>query len=130
MDSWTLVQYNNVVDLFLDEHNISLDSDNDNLPVNLIHRLDSLLERGSNSRPPVSRILENGLYELRATVEDKEIRLIFFFMQPPDYKTLCFVHAFFKKTQKTSSNDKKIARTNRNIVENKGGKTYVFNFAN
>jgi phage-related protein len=130
LDDWKLVQYNNVVDSFLDKHNIDLDNTDEKKLGNLKPRLGTLLELGHECTDPPSKYLENGLFELKAKEDKKEIRLIYFFRSPPYYRTICFVHAFIKKTQKTSSKDKGIAKKNKNIVENEGGKPDDFNITN
>ncbi len=133
MDDWKLVEYNKVVEKFLTRHNIDLDSTKTKGKKkrgNLRPRLGTLLEMGSQCGNPPSKYLEKDLFELKAWENDKEIRLIYFFRRPPHHRTMCFVHVFFKKTQKTSSNDKSIARKNKNLAEKEGSKIHGFNFAN
>ncbi len=130
MESWTFVQYNKVVDSFFAKHNIDIDNPDIKKQGNLKPRLGTLLEWGNECGEPISKFLEKGLFELKATVDCKEIRLIYFYRRPPHHRTICFVHAFFKKTQKTGSNDKKIARKNKNLAEKEGRKIHEFNFAN
>ena len=86
-----------------------------------------MLERGNEIREPISKPLGDGLYELIAKEDRKQIRLAYFFMRSPDHRTMCFVHAFIKKTNQTNPNDIKIAKRNKNNVENEGGKTDDFN---
>lgn len=117
MDRWKLSQYKHIYDLF--RANFS-----PNMQGKIDHRLGTLVELGNECRPPVSKSLGDGLFELCANEDNKWARLVFFFM--PN-RTICFVHAFFKKTNKTSPNDIKIAKKNRKIIKEERGETNVIN---
>ncbi len=117
MQNWKFKQYKNVVYSFLD-------SCSEGMREALVRRLDLLSERGNELREPFTKSLGPGLFELRGKADNKEARLAFIFM--PN-RTICFVHAFFKKTRTTSSNDIKFAKKNKKIVEKGEEKTHGFN---
>lgn len=54
------------------------------------HRLDALREKGNQAREPISKHLEDGIFELRA----KDKRFLFYFSEG---RSVVFVHGFIKK---------------------------------
>jgi phage-related protein len=118
MGQWILEQYNNVVDLFLDNCSQGLREV-------LERRLDILSEKGNQCRGPITKYLGDGLFELRGKADSKQARLVFFFSSN---RKICFVHAFFKKTEKTNRNDIELSKKNKKIIEAGKGKINGFNY--
>jgi len=54
------------------------------------HRLDALREKGNQAREPISKHLEDGIFELRA----KDKRFLYYFSES---REIIFIHAFIKK---------------------------------
>jgi phage-related protein len=69
-------------------------------------RFGALLEQGSMAREPISKPLQDGIFELRA----KNARFLFYFGAS---KTIIFVHAILKRTRKVSPEDIKLAKRRR-----------------
>lgn len=120
MGRWELTQYKHIYDLF-----IALCSSD--MQEKIEQRLGLLSERGNMCREPVSKPLGDGLFELLANEDKKWARLVFFFM--PN-KRICFVHAFFKKTNQTSPNDIKMAKKNRKNIKEEMEESNVVNLIN
>jgi phage-related protein len=74
------------------------------------HRLDCLLEKGNLSREPISKPVEDGIFELRA----KDARFMFYFAEP---KEIIFVHAIIKKRRDIPKNDIKTAKKRRDDIK-------------
>lgn len=72
-------------------------------------RLDFLQEQGNNSRPPISKHLDDGIFELRA----KHARFLFYFS---DLRSIVFVHAIIKKRSNVPREDIEIAKNRRTAI--------------
>lgn len=70
------------------------------------HRFGTLLEKGNLARAPVSKPLEDGIFELRA----KDKRFLFYFR--PD-RTIVFVHGITKKRGDVPRADINLAKKRR-----------------
>lgn len=119
MDRWQLEQFKNIVDSFLAGCSQEVRDVFE-------QKLDFLSEHGNQCGMPLTENIEKGLFALRGKDKDSntQIRLMFIFR--PN-RTICFVHAFFKKTRKISDRDKKISRRNKNLIEQERGVTYGIN---
>src|SRR5258706_1339692 len=71
----------------------------------ITHLTDLLSQYGNMLGLPHSKVLGDGLHELRIRGKE-EIRIFYCFMQQ---KTICFLHAFKKQTQKTPLKELHIA---------------------
>ena len=60
---------------------------------------------------PVCRLLGNGVYEVRTSVTEGRIARVLFYIDKRSRMVL--LHGFIKKTQKTSSDDLALARSNK-----------------
>jgi phage-related protein len=73
-------------------------------------RLDRLIELGNKARPPVSKLLEDGMFELRA----KDARLLYYF---GFHREIIFVHAIIKKRSAIPRKVIKLAKKRRDLIE-------------
>ncbi len=96
---WTAYQYGKV----WDDCYASCDQDTQET---IERRLDFLCEKGNLTRPPISKHLEDGIFELRA----KHARLLFYF---GGNRMIVFVHAIIKKTRAVPRDDIQIAKQRR-----------------
>ena len=62
----------------------------ENTQITLDHRLDQLIEKGFQSRPPISKKLRDGIFELRG----KTARVLFYFGSD---RSIVFVHGIDKR---------------------------------
>jgi len=69
-------------------------------------RLDFVKDHGNGSRPPITKHLDDGIFELRA----KDARFLFYF---PGLKNFVFVHGLIKKRGNVPPEDIKLARKRR-----------------
>jgi len=118
MTSWRLWQYRSIVDSFLAQCDIEMQEI-------FIRRLALLLEKGIECKMPISEPLGDGLFALRSRSKNKRARLIYYF---GENKQIIFVHGFEKSTPKIRQHDIRIAKRNRNIVEEGKERPYDFNF--
>lgn len=118
MNKWKFEEYNKVVTSFLAGCSQEMKD-------SYKQARGILSELGDQCGMPFTRRIEKGLFELRFKDSDSEGRLLF--IHEPN-RTICFVHAFFKTTEKTSLHDKKIGRRNKKSVEDERRKTYVSNY--
>ena len=77
MADWILLQYNGLVDAFLDECSPDMYE-------HLLQRLDTLSENGSNCRAPVTKKLKGSdyLFELRSNKKDNKVARLLFYFKP------------------------------------------------
>jgi|ERR1700719_2375230 len=75
----------------------------------LDRKLDLLQEKGNLSNRPISALLEDGIFELRA----KEARMLFYFGEERD---VVFVHCIIKKTRKVPREDIELAKRRRTEI--------------
>src|ERR1700737_1689000 len=73
-------------------------------------RLDFLQEYGNQSRPPISKHLDDGIFELRA----KDVGFLFYFA---DLQTIVFVHAIVKKRRDVPRTDIQLAKSRREEIK-------------
>jgi len=64
----------------------------------MVRAIDLLSEFGRELREPVSKHLVDGIFELRASVGNDSIRVLYFFFHNG---RVVLTHGFIKKTQKT-----------------------------
>ncbi len=107
MDVWSLWQYRDVVNSFLDE----CDQGMQNI---LLRRLAKLLEIGAECRMPISESIGEGLFVLHGRSGRKWARLIYYF---GENRRIIFVHAFFKKTNKIKRQDINISKRIRDSIK-------------
>lgn len=107
MNTWTLWQYKNIVNAFIDECDIKMQAA-------IFARLDLLSEKGNQCRFPASAPLEDGIFELRVKSSRRQARLLYYFEQG---QKIIFVHAFIKKMQKASRSDIETAKRNKRTIE-------------
>lgn len=107
MNPWTLCQFKNIVNAFIDKCDKVMQAD-------IIERLDFLSEKGNLCKRPASAPLGGGLFELRVKSSKKQVRLLYYFEQG---QKITFVHALIKKTQRLSSSDIETAERNRRTIE-------------
>ena len=68
------------------------------LETKLVRAIDLLSEFGVELREPVSKSLDEGIFELRASVGRDTVRVLYFFYHKGK---AILTHGFIKKTQKT-----------------------------
>jgi phage-related protein len=78
--------------------------------ITIDHRLDSLCEKGNLSREPVSKLLDDGIFELRG----KDARFLFYFGES---RTIIFVHALIKKRADVPRKDINLAKSRRDDIK-------------
>ena len=91
-----------------------------NLPKNLYYhsRLKLLEDYGIQLREPYSKLLEDGIFELRCKQGTDITRVLYFFYQNG---RIILTNGFVKKTQKTPSNEIVIAKNRRDTFLAKEG---------
>src|ERR1700722_13631439 len=99
---WSAYQYRRVWDDFYESCDQETQETAD-------RRLDFLQDHGNSSRPPISRHLDDGIFELRA----KDARFLFYFS---DLRSIVFVHAILKKRSGVPREDIEIAKDRRRDV--------------
>jgi hypothetical protein len=117
MSGWTLYQFNDIVDSFLDGCSSEM---KDNLEV----RLDLLSEKGNTCTMPASEPLKDGLFALRCKDANKQARLIYYFT--PN-REIIFVHAFYKDRREIRLHNIETAKRNRKIIQDRKEKIYGLN---
>ena len=100
---WEAWQLGSVWDSFY----ASCDSDTQEA---LDRRLDQLLEKGNLCKAPVTKYLDDGIFELRA----KKARVLFYF--GPE-KTIVFVHAIIKDRSAVARKDINLAIKRRALIK-------------
>ena len=71
---------------------------NNKMKAKLFRLLVLLEEKGNELREPYSKVLEDGIFELRATQGGSITRILYFFVVG---RKIILTHGFTKKTQKT-----------------------------
>ena len=84
----------------------------------VIRVVDLLKSTGSELRPPYSKHLEDGIFEIRAQVGTDISRVLYFFMIG---KKIILTHGFIKKTQKTPPHEIERAKKYRAEYLNREG---------
>ena len=107
MNGWSLWQYRDVVNSFLDQ----CDQGMQNV---LLRRLGKLLETGVECKMPVSEPIGDGLFALHGSSGRRWARLIYYF---GENRQIIFVHAFFKKTNKIKRQDINISKRIRDSIK-------------
>jgi phage-related protein len=83
----------------------------DELPIKLkaraIASLDLLKEEGSRLRPPDSKHMGGGLFELRIRFSDGQVRIFYFFCRG---REIIVTNGFIKKSKKTPKGPLNVAR--------------------
>lgn len=86
----------------------------DSLDYKTIYKLLSMIqvleENGNRIRPPLSKHIGDGIYELRCKYFINAIRILYFFNEN---KEIVLTNAFIKKTNKTPQNEIKLAKQRR-----------------
>ena len=62
------------------------------------HSFDALKERGNTLRPPLTKLVRDGIYELRIQVGNNHTRILYFFYSD---KRIVLTNGFTKKTNRT-----------------------------
>jgi len=78
--------------------NLFLDKQSAKMVAKFISRIDLLEKNGPNLREPFSKILEDGIYELRFQTEGNQARILYFFTNS---RQVILTNGFIKKTEKT-----------------------------
>jgi phage-related protein len=99
---WTGLQYKDVWDTYYE----SCDTDTQ---ATIDRRFDYLMQNGNRCREPVSKHLDDGIFELRA----KDARLLYYFSGS---RTIIFVHALTKKRGEVPRPDIDLAKYRRNEI--------------
>lgn len=79
-------------------------------------RLAQLLEMGNRCRPPITKFLQDGIFELRAKSKRGHLRVLYFY--GPDHLQVTVVHAVLKKRSNIDPADIKIAKRRRDLIVN------------
>lgn len=87
-----------------------LDSLDEKMAAKLIGLMEILEEKGTELRMPYSEHLEDGIFELRCKQGSNITRVLYFFFIG---QKIVVTNGFVKKTQKTPSKEKKLAKTRR-----------------
>lgn len=103
---WIAWQYRQVWDSLY----VQCDEDTQTM---LDYRLDLLKEKGNQSRRPISALLDDGIFELRA----KSARMLFYFGKE---RKIIFVHCFFKSTNVVPRSDIQTAQNRRAEIKRMG----------
>lgn len=107
---WTIYQYRNVFDDFYNGCDEAMQLSIDN-------RFAQLVEKGNTAREPVSKHLEDGIFELRA----KSARFLYYF--EPGRKAIIVV-AFFKDQNRVDPGYIKQAKKIREILQSEQEKAH------
>ena len=75
-----------------------LESLNPKMQAKMLRTIHLLRENGTDLRSPYSKLLEDGIFELRAKVGSDITRVLYFFFVG---RQVILTHGFIKKTQKT-----------------------------
>ena len=70
----------------------------DKMRAKMVRTIDLLEIHGTSLRAPESKIIEDGIFELRASFGGNTTRILYFFFSG---NTAVLTHGFVKKTQKT-----------------------------
>jgi phage-related protein len=84
-----------------------LDSLNPKLLAKTLRTIDLLENNGPQLREPYSKMLEDGIYELRTKQSSDITRVLYFFF---DGRKIVLTNGFVKKSQKTPKAEKNLAR--------------------
>ena len=104
--AWTAWQYGDVFDAFYKDCD-------DDMRVAIDQRLSRLLELGNLAREPVSKHLEEGIFELRAKTGREQARFLYYF---DPGKRIVIVLAIYKDQRKVSRADIGKAKKIREIL--------------
>ena len=84
----------------------------------LVGLLELLEEKGNQLREPYSKLIDDGIFEIRCKVGNNITRLLYFFY----YKgKIILTNGFVKKTQKTPLEEIKVAKTRRTDYKRRVG---------
>jgi phage-related protein len=120
MTSWTLLQFRNIVDSFIEECETRIQAV-------LYQRLSRLSEIGNLAKRPISAYIEDGLFELRGQSGHLQPRLIYYFEKG---RKIIFVHAIKKPGSKIPREDIGIAKKHRKLIQKEGEITHGIDFIN
>ncbi len=81
---------------------------------NLDFRLAQLLEQGNQAREPISKHLDDGIFELRARSKEGHLRVLYFF--GPRHLEITALVAVLKKRKKADPADIKLAKRRRALI--------------
>jgi phage-related protein len=85
----------------------------------MVGLLELLEEKGNQLREPYSKLLDDGIFEIRCTVGNNITRVLYFFYYEGK---IILTNGFIKKTQKTPSGQIKLAKRRRaDFQERMGG---------
>ncbi len=83
-----------------------LDKQNKKMRAKLLRGIEYLEFEGNNLREPHSKFLQDGIFELRASVGNDKTRVLYFFIKG---RMIVLTNGFIKKTQKTPVSEIKLA---------------------
>ena len=91
------------------------------LKAKVVGDLNILEEYGISAREPLSKFLEDGIFELRSKVGSNIVRILYFF---DDEKIIIATNGFVKKQRKTPASEIELAKKRREkYFARKGGKS-------
>jgi phage-related protein len=99
---WSALQYNKAWDILYESCDTETQETAD-------RRLDFVKDHGNASRQPITRHLDDGIFELRA----KDARFLFYFA---DLQRFIFVHGLIKKRGNVPPEDIKFAKKQRTEI--------------
>lgn len=76
----------------------------------ILSYIDILKDKGPQTREPVSKYLDDGIFELRCKVSSNITRILYFFVED---KRIVMTNGFIKKTHKTPRNEIALAKKRR-----------------
>ena len=85
----------------------------------MIGLLELLEEKGNQLREPYSKSIDDGIFELRCKVGNNITRILYFFYYEGK---IILTNGFVKKTQKTPTEEIKLAKERRSDFEERMGK--------
>ena len=85
----------------------------------MVGLLEWLEEKDNQLREPYSKMLDDGIFEIRCTVGNNITRVVYFFYYE---RKIILTNGFVKKTQKTPTEEIKLAKERRSDFKERMGK--------
>lgn len=86
----------------------------------MVGLLEWLEEKDNQLREPYSKMLDDGIFEIRCTVGNNITRMVYFFYYE---RKIILTNGFIKKTQKTPSGQIKLAKRRRADFQERMGRS-------